>query len=81
LATLKKPSCASEDAIMALFFDHRPAGRRGLLSAGENVPTRMRQRLARRNAMPDHICIRLVGGWLAGLVALLVLVLAVRWYL
>ena len=66
---------------MALFFDHRPAGARDLLSAGETVPARTRQRLARRGAMPDHVCIRLVGGWLAGLVALLVLVLAVRWSL
>jgi hypothetical protein len=67
--------------IMALFFDHPPAGARDLFSAGETMSARLRQRPVQRGAMPDHACIRLVGGWLAGLVALLALVFAIRWYL
>lgn len=64
--------------IMALFWDHPQVNARELFSASEDLSNR---RLARpRTAMPDHICLRLAGGWLAALTALLALVLTIRWY-
>jgi len=54
---------------MALFFDHQRASARQLFPA-RRVP----------QSMPHHICLRLAGGWLAALTALLALVLAIRWY-
>ena len=65
---------------MALFFDHPQTNARGLLSASEEM--RNKRRLARTcTPVPDHVCLRLVGGWLAALTALLALVLAIRWYI
>ena len=66
---------------MALFFDHpfttarREIAQRLHLRAGEaSSKARMRR------AMPDHICLRLVAGWLVTLTALFALVLTLRWY-
>jgi hypothetical protein len=66
---------------MALFFDHpfatvrREFARRMPLGAPEeSAKARIRR------AMPDHICLRLVTGWLVTLTALLGVVLALRWY-
>ena len=66
---------------MALFFDHplatvrREFTRRPPLRASEES-----SKARIRRAMPDHICLRLVCGWLVTLTALLALVLALRWY-
>jgi len=66
---------------MALFFDHPWATVRRELSHRPPMPAAEESAKARiRRAMPDHICVRLVSGWLVTLTALLALVLALRWY-
>ena len=66
---------------MALFFDHPWAAVRREFS--RRPPLRAAEESAKariRRAMPDHICLRLVAGWLVTLTALFALVLALRWY-
>lgn len=66
---------------MALFFDHPLATMRREIS--QRMPLRALDESSKtriRRSMPDHICLRLVGGWLVTLTALLGLVLAFRWY-
>ena len=64
---------------MALFFDHPQASARGMRSVSADV--RGNRRLTRPHGpMPGDICVRLVGGWLVALAALLALVLTIRWY-
>ena len=63
---------------MALFFDHPQTNARGMLSTSDDAHNN--RRLARtRTPVPHHVCLRLVGGWLAALTALLALVFAIRW--
>ena len=60
---------------MALLFDHLRESTRDLLAAGENS---VRPRAGFSTPVPDHICLRLIGGWLVALTALLALVLMMR---
>jgi len=66
---------------MSLFFDHPLATVRRELSRRNHLPAPDEISKARvRRAMPDHVCVRVVGGWLGTLAALCALVLALRWY-
>jgi hypothetical protein len=66
---------------MALFFDHPFATFRREISQRTALRAPEESSKARiRRSMPDHICVRLVGGWLVTLTVLFALVLAFRWY-
>lgn len=68
---------------MALFFDYPQTNARDFSASEDSARSAASDHGAwrvPRTAMPHHICVRLVGGWLAALIALLALVLMIRWY-